>query len=104
MTNKEAIEVLDTLEISIGAKELREFGFKLTSNRLANLADAVQLAKQALREKADKDRRYVVHSYETMGKVYWCVYDKYQHRSVASEIATREAAQSIADIYEGVKS
>lgn len=66
--------------------------------------EAVDMAIAALREKADKERRYVVHEDNAHGPYRVC--DIGTHGTsyyVANSIPIREAAQAIADIYEGVK-
>jgi hypothetical protein len=84
MTNAEAIETLENLK-----------------NLLVNKTniEAVDFSIAALREKAEKERRYVVNQLMT----YFEVYDTKESEPVADHIPTREAAQAIADIYEGVK-
>lgn len=67
---------------------------------------AIDIAIAALREKADKERRYVVMGLPNIDKPFIVKDNQMEDgRSnwVATDIPTREAAQSIADIYEGVK-
>lgn len=87
MTNAEAIRLLTTMQNTC------EHNLHL---------EALIMAITALREKADKERRYQV---ERTG-VTWAVYGSdlpIERVCYARHIPTREAAQRIADIYEEVK-
>jgi hypothetical protein len=94
MTNKEAIEVLEPDLLNI-QKACYHNNYKQASIK----RDALSLAITALREKAEKERRFV--AIEAVFGSIWQVRDNTTGRFIL-EIPAKspEAAQRIADIYE----
>ncbi len=84
MTTQEAIEVLDKCHSGYTQEKVQT---------------AYNMAKEALRAQAEKERRYVVK--EEIGGT-WLVRNSISNVCVAAYIHTEAAAQAIADIYEGM--
>ena len=103
MTNKEAIERLEELLISITTRavvwSLHTQGVEL---------EALAVALDALREKAEKERRFVVRVYDYYGEYFYGVYDNKIKFPDGDRVAAaipntddgKKAATRIADIYE----
>jgi hypothetical protein len=93
MTNREAIEVLDK-GIIIDSEAIRSTGYREWCDMLA----AIKMGRDALREKVEKERRFVVRKigvgpylYEVVDSSGFCM---------AVKIKFHAHASAIADIYE----